>query len=161
MLFRSILGSELTEDNLIRAWQYLMDSAIKPPYTTIVSPATYAGFLKVDKFTNQLYIGESPRAVRQAEVGNLYSSKVYVSQLTVGTAPNSSGHVWGHIDSGGHFFKIIQKPPTTDTWYSPLAKAWIMAADQIYGVFERQEADEAAAVTTTARLGGVRLQSLK
>jgi len=36
-----------------------------------------------------------------------------------------------------------------------------MTTDQIYGVFERQEADEAAAATTTARLHGVRLQHLK
>ena len=81
----------------------------------------------------------------------------YISNLTTGTAPNSSGAMW----AGDHFFKIIKKKPTTDAWKSPLAKAWVVATDQIYGVFERQEADEAAAATTTARLHGVRLQTLK
>jgi len=152
------LTAELTDDNLIRAWQYLQDSAGKPPYKGVVSPATWAGLLKVEKFTNQLYNGDTQgRALHEAQIGKIYQATMYQSQLTVGTAPNSSGHIW----AGDHFFKIIKKRPTQDAWFSPLAKAWVVATDQIYGVFERQEADEAAAATTTARLHGVRLQSLK
>jgi hypothetical protein len=33
--------------------------------------------------------------------------------------------------------------------------------DQLYGVFERQEADEAAAATSVARLWGVRIAGVK
>jgi len=36
-----------------------------------------------------------------------------------------------------------------------------VSMSQIYDAFERQEADEAALATTTARLWGVRLQSAK
>ncbi len=152
------LTAELTDDNLIRAWQYGKDNAAKGAGKGVVSPATWAGLLKVEKFTNQLYNGDTGgMALHEAQIGKLYQATFYQSQLTVGTAPNSSGHLWW----GDHFFKIIKKAPRQDAWFSPLAKAWVVATDQVYGVFERQEADEAAAVTTTARLHGVRLQSLK
>jgi len=152
------LTAELTDDNLIRAWQYLMDSSAEAPFKGVVSPAAWGGLLKVEKFTNQLYNGDTGgKALHEAQIGKVYQSTMYQSQLTVGTAPNSSGHLW----AGDHFFKIIKRSPTVHAWYSPLAVAWVVSTDQIYGVFERQEADEAAGVTTTARLHGVRLQSLK
>lgn len=153
-----ILTSEMTDDNLIRGWQYLTDASGMPPYRGVVSPACWGGFLKVEKFTNQLYNGDTGgKAVHEAQIGKIYQATMYQSQLTVGTAPNSSGHLW----AGEHFFYISKKQPTQDAWYSPLAKSWIVATDQIYGVFERQEAIETAAATTVARLHGVRLQSLK
>lgn len=152
------LTAELTDDNFIRAWQYLQDSSGDAPFRGVVSPATWGGMLKIEKFTQQLYNGDSQgRALHDAQIGTVYQAMFYASPLTVGTAPSSSGHVW----AGDHFFKIVKKQPKQDAWFSPLAKAWVLATDQIYGVFERQEADEAAAVTTTARLHGVRLQSLK
>ena len=153
-----VLTAEMTDDNLIRAWQYGRDGAAKGEGKGIVSPATWAGFLKIEKFTNQLYNGDTKgRALHEAQIGKVYTATFFQSQLTVGTAPNSSGHLWW----GDHFFKIIKKAPKQDAWFSPLAKSWVVATDQIYGVFERQEADEAAAATTTARLHGVRLQGLK
>ena len=152
------LTAELSDDNLIRAWQYLQDSSGMAPYKGVVSPATWGGFLKIEKFTQQLYNGDTQgKALHDAEIGRVYQAKMHASNLTVGTAPNSSGHLW----AGDHFFKIIKKAPKQDAWFSPLAKAWVLATDQIYGVFEREEADEAAAATTTAKLHGVRLQSLK
>lgn len=153
-----VLASEMTDDNLIRAWQYLQDSAGRPPYKGVVSPACWGGFLKIEKFTNALYNGDTQgRALQEAQIGRIYQATMYASNLTVGTSPNSNGHVW----AGDHFFKIIKKAPKQDVWFSPLAKAWVVATDQIYGVFERQEADEAAAATTDNLLHGVRLQSLK
>ena len=116
------------------------------------------GFLKIDKFIQSLYVGETGgKAIHEAQIGKIYQATMYASPLTVGTSPSSSGHIW----AGDHFFKIIKKAPKQDAWYSPLAKAFVVATDQIYGVFERQEADEAAAATSVARLHGVRLQSLK
>ena len=153
-----ILNVEMTDDNFIRAWQYLQDSAADAPYKGVVSPATWGGMLKVEKFTQQLYNGDTGgKALHEAQIGKVYQATMHSSNLTVGTAPSSSGHMW----AGDHFFKIVKKAPKQDAWFSPLAKAWVLATDQIYGVFEREEADEAAAVTTTAKLHGVRLQSLK
>ena len=153
-----VLAAELTDDNFIRAWQYLQDSSGMGPYKGVVSPAAWGGMLKVEKFIQSLFNGDTGgKALHEAQIGKIYQATMYASPLTVGTAPNSSGHMW----AGDHFFKIIKKAPKQDAWFSPLAKAWVVATDQIYGMFERQEADEAAAVTTVARLWGVRLQSLK
>ena len=153
-----VLSAEMTDDNLIRAWQYGADNSARGQAKGVVSPACWGGFLKIEKFTNQLFNGDTNgRALREAQIGKIYNATMYQSQLTVGTAPNSSGHLWW----GDHFFKIMKRRPKQDAWFSPLAKAWVLATDQIYGVFERQEGDEAAAVTTVARLHGVRLQSLK
>lgn len=152
------LGAEMTDDNFIRAWQYLQDSSGMSPYKGVVSPGCWGGMLKVEKFIQALYNGDTGgNALHEAQIGKVYQSTFYASPLTVGTAPNSSGHIW----AGDHFFKIVKKQPKQDAWFSPLAKAWVLATDQIYGVFEREEADEGAAVTTTAKLHGVRLQSLK
>ena len=152
------LGAELSDDNFIRAWQYIQDSAGKPPFVGVVSPAAWGGMLKVEKFIQALYNGDTQgMALHEAEIGRVYQAKMHVSNLTVGTAPNSSGHIW----AGDHFFKIVKKAPKQDAWFSPLAKAWVVATDTIYGVFEKQEADEAAAVTTDNLLWGVRIQTLK
>jgi len=152
------LAAELTDDNLIRAQQFLVESSAPERRSTVVAPATYSGFLKLDKFVNQLYNGDqSGRAVNKAQVGMIYGSTVFQSNLTVGTAPNSSGHMFAF----GHFIKIVQRKPTVHVTYEPLALAFVVTMDQIYGAFERQEADEAAAATTNARLWGVRLQSVK
>jgi hypothetical protein len=114
--------------------------------------------LKIEKFINTLYDGDpAGSAVNDAQIGKVYQATFYQSQLTNGTAPSSDGAIW----AGDHYFKIIKKSATQDVWYSPFAKAWLMATDQIFGMFERQEADEAAVATTTARLWSVRLRTLK
>lgn len=153
-----VLTAELADNDLIRAWQYLRDSAAKGMIKGVVSPAAWGGLLKLEKFTNQLYNGDTGgKALHEAQIGKVYQATFYQSQLTVGTAPNSSGHMW----AGDHFFKMIKKAPKQDALFMPLAKAWALATDQIYGVFEREEADEGAALTTDNKLWGVRLQTLK
>ena len=156
---QGVLTAELTDDNMIRSWQYLEDAGgAEPPYKAILSPAGWAGLLKIDKYTNVAYTGDNAgKALHRAQVSMLYDTTFYRSSLLPGTAPNASGHLW----AGEHFFKIVKRYPTMHTWYSPLATAWVLSSDAIYGAFERQEADEAAAATTVARLHGVRLQHLK
>ena len=152
-------GSEATEDNWLRIRQYMKDNGAKPPFKGVVAPATYNGCLKLDRFSNFQYIGDKNKgkAVEMAHLGTIYNIDLYESQLTVGTAPNSAGAVW----ADGHFFTISQRTPTTHTWYDNLNLAWVVTMDQICDVFERAEADEAAAVTTTALLWGVYLRSAK
>jgi hypothetical protein len=152
-------GSELTDDNLIQGRTLLRNNAAPRPWYIVVSPATYSGFLKLEKFTNMLYIGEAENgtAVEEAKVGRMYGADVYESQLLAGTAPNSVGAFW----SKTHYFKAIQRQPTTHTWYSPLDIAWIVSMDTIYGMFERLEADEAAGVTTNSSDWTVKLNAVK
>lgn len=152
------LGSELSYQNLIQARTLMRNSPVKGQQVMVVAPATYGGFLNTEQFINAQYNGDDKgMAVRQAQVGKIFGWTVYESQLTPGTSPQSYGAVWAR----GHFFKIVQKRPKTDTWFDPLHKAWVCAMDQIYGVFERDEADEAAEVDTRAKLGSVRLAAVK
>lgn len=152
------LGAELSYTNFLDGRTLLRNSAAKGRLCMVVAPATYSGLLNTEQFVNAMYNGDTKgMAVREAQCGKIFKTTVYESQLTPGTSPNSSGAWFAH----GHFFKIIQRRPTTHTWYSPLDVSWVVSMDQLYGMFERQEADEAAAATTTARLWGVRLQSKK
>ena len=153
------LGAEPTYDNMLGVRKYIRDSGGRMGGAKVLlSPGGYNGLLKIDQFTRASYNGDTEgMAIREAEVGRIFGGTVYESQLLPGTAPNASGHCW----VGEHFFKIVPKPPKTDTWFSPLAKAWIVASDTIYGVFENQEANEAESVTTRARLRGVRIQHNK
>ncbi len=152
------LGSELTFDNLLRARQYLKDSAAPGPFLGAVSPATYNGMLKLDVFTNSLYTGdETDSAIANAHLGKALNGTFYESQLLSGTAPNSTGQFW----SKSHWFKIVQQSPETHVWYSPYALANCVSMSQIYDSFEHKEADEAAVATTNSSLWSVRLQSAK
>jgi len=152
-------GSELTDDNLIQARTLLRNQAAPRPWFIVVSPATYSGFLKLEKFTNMLYIGQDDAgtAVEEAKVGKIYGADVYESQLLSGTAPNSVGAFW----SKTHYFKAIQRQPTTHTWYSPLDLSWVVSMDTIYGMYERLEADEAAAATTNSSNWAVKVNAVK
>lgn len=153
-----VLGAEYTDDNFINSWTALRNSAAKAPFKGVVSPAAWGGMLKVDKFINAQYNGDSNgNALHEAQIGKVYQATFYTSQLLPGTAPNADGALW----AGEHFFKVWKRKPTPHAWYSPLDVAWVLSADQIYGVFEKQEADEAAAATTVARLYGVRLRGIK
>lgn len=151
-------GSEVLEDNLLRARQYLRDSAFKPPFNLIVPTATLHGLVKLERFSREDYTGdESGTAVHDAQVGKVYGATVYESLLVVGTSPNASGQWF----KDGHFFKIVQRSPSPHSWYSPNDLAWVLSTDQVYGMFELQEAVEAAAGTTSARLGGCEVRCRK
>jgi hypothetical protein len=153
-------GAELTDDNLINGRTLLRNQAAPRPWFICVPPATYSGFLKLEKFTNMLYIGDQPEgatAVEEARVGKMYGAEVYESQLLVGTAPNATGAFW----SKTHYFKAIQRQPTTHTWYSPLDLSWIVSMDSVYGMFERLEADETASATTNSSDWTVKLLCVK
>jgi len=152
-------GAELTDDNLIAGRTGLRNQAAPRPWYIVVPPATYSGFLKLEKFTNMLYVGqdEAGTAVEEARVGKMYGADVYESQLLAGTAPNATGAFW----SKTHFFKAIQRQPTTHTWYDPLELAWVVSMDCIYGMFERLEADETAAATSNSSNWAVKLLCTK
>ena len=151
------LGAELLDDNLISSRTTLRNNAAPRPWYFAVSPATYSGLLKLDKFVNQMYGAPDTENIEEGQIGRIYGADGYESQLLTGTAPNSSGAFW----SKSHYFKALQRQPTTHTWYSPLDLAWVVTMDAIYGMFERLEADEAAAATTNSINWSVRLQSVK
>lgn len=152
------LGSELADDDLIKANQLLDEQGAPDTRYMAVPPATHSGFLKLDKFVNSLYTGDNAgAAVHRAQVGMLYNSTVYKSNHCVGSSPSANGSMWGK----GHFIKIVQRAPAVHVWYSPLDVAWVVTMDTIYGMYERQEAIETAAGTTNSRLWSCRLRCVK
>lgn len=83
------LATELTDDNVIRADQYLNDANAPPDERFIVvSPAQKAGFLKLDKFVHRDYGREE--AVTKGKLGGIYGYDVLVSTNVDGT--NAAGH---------------------------------------------------------------------
>jgi hypothetical protein len=152
-----VLGSELSEDNLLDARAYFRNSGFKSPFTAVVAPATYNGLLKIDRFSSDQYRGDPAKgnAVERAKLGVIYDMTFYESQLTPGTAPNSSGSAW----VPGHFFSLTQRQPTVEAQYVVADNGWHVSMDCIFGAYELQEAVEAAAGTTAARLGSVQLKS--
>ncbi len=76
------LGLELTNDELLRAWQYLEDFNMASSDRFIyLKPAAYAGLLKLDKFIHADYVGDAGRGVREAYVGKIYGADIYTSTL--------------------------------------------------------------------------------
>lgn len=151
------LAAELMDDDLLNARKFLRNKAAPRPWYAVIPPATYSGLLKLDKFVNQMYAAESVENIEEGQLGRIYGADVFESQLLTGSAPNASGAFW----SKSHYFKALQRQPTTHTWYSPLDLAWVVTMDCIYGMFERLEADEAAAATTNSINWSVRLQCVQ
>ena len=151
-------AAELTQQNMLDGRTYLRKANAKGKLHGFVPVAAYSGFLKLDVFANSLYAGpQADRAIHQAQIGTLYGTTFYEMQIAVGTAPTG----YGSWFADGHFFKLIQRTPKVHTWSSPLDIADIVVMDQIYGMYELQEADEAAAATTDNLLHGVRLATVK
>ena len=83
------LNTDLTDDNLIRADQYLNDADVpEDGRVIIVSPAQKAGFLKMDKFVNKDY--REGGAVSTGKLGSIYGYEIFVSTNVDGA--NGSGH---------------------------------------------------------------------
>jgi len=110
------LNVDLTDDNILRAEQYLMDA--KCPATEwflVVSPAQLQGFRKVDKYQNSLYKSAAatiPPDRVVGYIGPLYNSGVY---QTTNVVSNSSGHDnvmfqkrWAAL--------VVQQEPKVEMW---------------------------------------------
>ena len=83
------LGIELTDDNLIRAWQYLEDFDMPQSDRFIyLAPGAYGGLMKLDKFMHADYVGGGGKGVREAFVGRIYGANVHTSTLANAPAAN-------------------------------------------------------------------------
>jgi hypothetical protein len=104
-------GVELVDENLLRAWQYLADAGLLEmspdpgeDFSLIVSPAAYAGLMKVDRYISRDYNGAAD-AIARAHVGNIYGFSVYVSNLLESDAAGQHDSVAMHRDC----FALVQQ----------------------------------------------------
>ncbi len=133
------LGVDPTDDDLIRANQYLGDGDVPEDDITLWgSPAFYGALLKIDKFTRSNYVGQAAAesAVRRAEVGNIYGATVYKSSLA-NANPSSSNSSYAWYFNRRGVALIMQRMPTVHTQYIILEGGWGVYVDCIYNFAER------------------------
>ncbi len=110
------LAYDLTDDNILRAEQYLMDANCpKNDWFTVVGPAQLQGFRKVDKYSNMLYKSAArtiPADRVVGYIGPLYNTDVYQTTQVVS---NTSGHdnvmfqkKWAAL--------VVQQEPKVESW---------------------------------------------
>lgn len=133
------LGSDPTDDDFLRALQYLDDGDVPRAKRFIyASPATHIALLKMDKWTNALRVGQATaeKAVKRAEVGEAYGARVYVSSLANNnpSAANQS-YTWFCHERG--VVLIRQRKPTVHSQYVLLETGWGVLVDVIYQFAER------------------------
>ena len=127
------LGVELTDDDLIRAWQYLEDFDMPEEDRFIyLKPAAYAGLMKLDKFMHADYVGGGGKGVRNAYVGKLYGANVHTSTLAYSA---SSGQCagWFCHKSG---VALVQQQIRTRSDYVIERDADVVLATNIFGYTE-------------------------
>ena len=94
------LGVEPTEDNWLRAAQYL-DDAIAPDdgkRFIIIRPATFYAMQKIQRFTNADYAGaaNAVRATERNQIGRVFNAPVYQSTLVRAPAANQAENWFCH-----------------------------------------------------------------
>ena len=136
------LATDLTDDNLIRARQYLMDANAPMSGRAIaVSPAAEAGFLKLDKYTRDDYIGVHgaagrETALQQSYVTSYYRMPVYVSTNVEGT--NAAGHDNAMLQKEA-FALVVQMSPTAHSQYDIDYLVDKVALENLYGTREMRD----------------------
>ena len=93
------LGVEPTDDNWLRASQYLDDAnAPDGDRFIIVRPATYYSLLKSDKYTRTDYVGPASagKAVKNAMIGRLYNAPIYKTTLVRAAAAGQADNWFCH-----------------------------------------------------------------
>lgn len=153
------LGSELTYDNLVRAWQYLTDAGINVAQdcTFFISPAAQAGFLKQDIFISQLYAGSNGRAVETAKIGQTLGAPVITSNLT--RAP-SAGQSESWLQYKQAIGLIMAQEPKVVTEYIAKSLANVVVGHQVYGYAEVDRYGEAAGNVTATDSWAVLLRTI-
>lgn len=143
------LGTELTWDNLITAWQYLADggTSASDDCTFYFSPGAWAGLMKLDIVANSNYRspGNAGRAVEKAQIGELLGAPVMQTNLL--RAPAAGQHENALFKRNAVALMMAQEPKMV-TEYRADALAWIVGAHQVYGYVEVDRYAEAAANVT-------------
>lgn len=130
------LGVEPTENNWLRAAQYL-DDALAPMdgRFILIRPATFYAMQKIDRFTNADYAGSANavRATERNQIGRVFNAPVYISTLvrapSGGQAENWFCHPLG-------VYYCSQQLKTNGAQFSIERDADVFSATHIYGYAE-------------------------
>ena len=128
------LGADPTDDDLIRANQYLNDADVpRQGRFFYCSPPTESALLKIDKFVRGDYVGpdDAGQAIKDARIGRIYGADVYVSSL-VNNNPSTANSSYSWFAHKRGVALIRQRLPTTHTQYVILEGGWGVLVDLIY-----------------------------
>lgn len=149
-------GVELTDSDYLTAWTNLVtagaiEEAMTDEDTSIfLSPAAFAAALKIDKFTNRDY-GAGGDAIAKAALGDIYGTKVFLSNLLESDTAGAHDCAWIHKNV---LTLAVQQQVQVETQYRPGAVATEIVADCIYGFKELTRPGESNAnVTLTDNFG--------
>jgi|TARA_Y100000310_G_scaffold200337_1_gene200393 hypothetical protein len=136
------LAVELTDDNTLRARQYLADAnAPMEGRAIVISPAQEAGYLKLDRFVRDDYsalhgVGARESGLQQAYVTSFLRIPIYVSTNTEGT--NAAGHDNTMLQKEAVAL-VMQEKPTMHSQYDIDYLVDKVAIEQIYGTKEMRD----------------------
>jgi hypothetical protein len=136
------LGVENTDDEFIRARQYLNDAnADRKGRAIVVSPAAESGMLKLDRYVHADYSSlhsnnNAETGMQAAYIGDYYRMPVYVSTNVEGT--NAAGHDNGMFQTEA-FACVIQMRPTFHQQYDIDYFVDKVALEQLYGWREMRD----------------------
>lgn len=139
------LGQDPTQDQIIRAVQYLDDGDVDEDGRFFaVTPALHAALLKMDVFTHADYVGSSDAqtAIKRAKVGMVYNAPVYkTSLLNANPAAAAQGYGWFCHKDGVAL--IVQSEPEVNAQWDLLNFGWGVMVDTFYNFDERHIAPSA------------------
>jgi len=157
-------GVELTDSDYASAWQKLaeagvvMNDAEDSQVYIVLSPAAYAAALRTDRFNNRDTGGDAATdALRRANVGNIYGSKVFMSNLLRSPSAGQHDDFWAHRDI---MCLAAQQMPKMESQFIIEQLADAVACHTIYGVAELTRPVETAGSASTTDNWGCLLKSV-
>lgn len=134
------LALDVTDDNLLRAVQYLDDAnAPRDDRAWVISPATLMTLMKIDKFVKLDYVNPAGKgtAVEKAMLNYpIYGAGVYVSTNVEGD--NTNGHDNGYFQKEA-IALVMQQEPKTFSQFMIEYVADAVVVEAIWGVAEMRD----------------------
>lgn len=157
------LGVELTSDDYNSAWLKMAEAGLLEmspdpgeDFSVFLSPAAYAALLKVDVFINRQYNPEG-NAIQRAMVGDVYGTKVFMSNLL--TTPASGQHNCAMIHKDCFSLAVQDEVPVrADYIIESLADG--VVGHNIYGTAEMNFPVETPGSVSTTDNRGVLLRTV-
>jgi hypothetical protein len=162
------LGVEITDDNLLDAWRQL-EAAGAPGTSTFnnrpdrflaLPPRAIAGLMKIDKFVNQLYVGNSSEEqIKQGvPLRKIYGAALLESNLLRAA---SAGQADGAMYHRNEYYVIRQGKPATIALHNPAGIGWQVVSHNFYGLAEVNRPPETPGGGTAVDTWGVLLRTLQ
>lgn len=152
------LGSPLTDDHLLDAWRSLeAASTPKTPRYFPNSPRSLAELMKIDKFINQMYLGNAGQMIKDGvPLREVYGAQIMETNLLRAPAAGQAEAAMYHKDQ---LAMVVQGMPDTILLHDPDNISWKMVVHQFYGTAEINRPPETLGGGTAVDTWGVLLRT--